>query len=39
MPKLPVANPTAIFKVVTAIAAKTEFPATPRFSARIDSEP
>ena len=37
MPKLPVVNPTTIFSVVTAIAASTEFPATARFSARMDA--
>ena len=36
MPKLPVENPTTIFSVVTAIAATTEFPATARFSVRMD---
>src|SRR5207253_1825617 len=30
MPKLPVANPTAIFKVVTAIAATPQKPAAPK---------
>src|SRR4051812_475851 len=37
MPKLPVAMPTTILKTVMAAAAKTEFCATARFSARIES--
>src|SRR5271166_740224 len=37
MPRLPVVSPTTIFRVVIAIAASTEFPATARFSARMDS--
>ena len=38
MPKLPVVTPTTIFRVVMARAARTECPATERFSARMDSE-
>jgi len=37
IPKLPVVKPTTIFSVVTTAAAITEFPATERFSARMDS--
>jgi hypothetical protein len=35
MPRLPVVTPTTIFRVVIAIAANTELPATARFSARM----
>ena len=38
MPKLPVVNPTTIFRAVITTAATTEFPAAARFSARIKSE-
>src|ERR1700730_8597518 len=38
MPKLPVVNPTTILRVVIAIAARTEWPATERFSARMEAE-
>jgi len=38
MPKLPVVTPTTIFSAVIASAAMTEFPATARFSARMESE-
>jgi hypothetical protein len=37
MPRLLVLKPTAIFSPVMTTAAKTEFPAAVRFSARIDS--
>jgi hypothetical protein len=37
IPKLPVEIPTAIFKPVITMAARTEFPAAARFSARINS--
>ena len=38
MPKLPVLNPTTILSPVMTTAARTEFPAAERFSARIKSE-
>src|SRR5215469_9216725 len=38
IPKLPVVTPTVIFKPVMTIAARTEFPAAARFSARINSD-
>jgi hypothetical protein len=37
MPRLPVVNPTTVFKAVMTMAARTELPAAARFSARIDS--
>src|SRR5271165_1148394 len=37
MPRLPVVNPTTILSPVMTRAARTEFPAAARFSARIDS--
>src|SRR5579859_297615 len=37
MPRLPVESPTTIFRPVMTTAAKTEFPAAERFSARINS--
>jgi len=37
MPRLPVLNPTAAFRLVITTAAKTEFPAAERFSERINS--
>jgi hypothetical protein len=38
MPKLPVLNPTTILRLVIAIAARTELPATERFSARMEAD-
>src|ERR1700690_3156285 len=38
MPRLPVVNPTAILSPVIKTAARTEFPAAERFSARISSD-
>ena len=35
MPRLPVVRPTMTFAVVTRMAARTELPATARFSARM----
>jgi hypothetical protein len=38
MPKLPVVTPTTNLRPVITSAARTEFPATARFSARIKSD-
>src|SRR5580704_11230824 len=38
MPRLPVVKPTTTLSNVMTTAARTEFPATARFSARIDSD-
>src|SRR5277367_784759 len=38
IPRLPVVTPTRTFRLVMTIAARTEFPAAERFSARIKSD-